>query len=108
VPEEAWAEYIVRKFESAGIRAGGEAAREIVRLTGGHPQDTMLVCSETHHLLLEAGEKTLSLEAVRPGHERALSALSALFDRMLEELGANPRALEVLSTVAFFVKQCYT
>ncbi|NHM26505.1 AAA family ATPase [Desulfofundulus sp. TPOSR] len=99
IPEDAWIEYIARKFASAGLTADEDSVREIVKLTGGHPQDTMIVCSEVYHFLLEASEKKLSLETVRIGYERALYALSPLFDRIIDELNENPHSGKVLKRI---------
>ncbi len=99
IPEDAWIEYIARKFASAGLTADEDSIREIVKLTGGHPQDTMIVCSEVYHFLLEASEKKLSLETVRIGYERALYALSPLFDRIIDELNENPHSGKVLKRI---------
>ncbi|MDQ0286158.1 hypothetical protein J2Z49_001270 [Desulfofundulus luciae] len=99
IPEDAWIEYIARKFASAGLKADEDSIREIVKLTGGHPQDTMIVCSEVYHFLLEASEKKLSLETVRIGYERALYALSPLFDRIIDELNGNPHSGKVLKRI---------
>jgi len=100
IPKGSWVEYIAKKFHSAGVKADEGSIEEIVRLTGGHPQDTMLVCSETYHFLLEASEKTLTLEAVRIGYERAFGMLAPLYDRMLDEIGVNSRSLKVLKKLA--------
>ncbi|AEG13866.1 ATPase [Desulfofundulus kuznetsovii DSM 6115] len=99
IPEDAWIEYIARKFASAGLTADEDSVREIVKLTGGHPQDTMIVCSEVYHFLLEASEKKLSLETVRIGYERALYALSPLFDRIIDELNETPHSGKVLKRI---------
>lgn len=100
VPEEAWIEYIVRKFAERGLDAGTEAAREIVRLAGGHPQDTMTLCSEVYYVLLETGEKAVTLHSVRLGYERALLTLSPVFDEILDELGQRSLVRRTLFRVA--------
>ncbi|MGB9804897.1 AAA family ATPase [Desulfofundulus sp.] len=100
IPEDAWTEYIAGKFDSAGFGIDEDSIREIVKLTGGHPQDTMIVCSEVYHSLLETFEKKLSLETVRIGYERALHALSPLFDRIIDEINENPHSARVLKRIA--------
>ncbi|MHB1651872.1 MAG: AAA family ATPase, partial [Desulfitobacteriaceae bacterium] len=89
----AWSEYIEKKFEERGIRCNDQAIREIIKISGGHPQDTMLVCSETYYLLLETGEKRLAIDSVQLGTTRALASLTPVFDGILDELGAAKRIL---------------
>jgi hypothetical protein len=100
VPEDAWVDYIVGKFARRGIEAEEEPVREIVRLTGGHPQDTMSVCSEAYYALLETGQKVLTLDCVRLGYERAMLTLAPVFDEILDELGRRPQVRRVLQQVA--------
>ncbi|MGI9952737.1 ATP-binding protein [Moorellaceae bacterium AZ2] len=100
ISEEAWVEYITKKFESRGMSPNERAVREIIAKTGGHPQDTMLVCSEIYYALLEAGEKALSLEFVALGYERALLTLSPVFDEILDEIGHGPAMRKVLKDIA--------
>lgn len=87
IPSEAWIEYISRKFQAQKITISDQVILEVLSLSGGHPQDTMLLCSEIYYSLLEAGVNNLGLDFVRLGYERALSSLSPVFDELLDELG---------------------
>ncbi|MDQ7095711.1 ATP-binding protein [Desulfosporosinus sp. PR] len=89
----AWLDYIKKKFEDRGICCNEQTIQEIIKISGGHPQDTMLVCSEIYYLLLETGERCLSLEAVQLGTQRALASLTPVFDGILDELGPAKRIL---------------
>lgn len=100
VPEEAWVEYIARKFAGRGVMANDKAVREIVRLTGGHPQDTMTICSESYYALLETGDKILTMDFVRLGYDRALLTLAPVFDEILDELGQRTMVRKVLLQIA--------
>lgn len=100
VPEEAWVEYIARKFAGRGVMANDKAVREIVRLTGGHPQDMMTVCSESYYALLETGDKILTIDFVRLGYDRALLTLAPVFDEILDELGQRTMVRKVLLQIA--------
>ncbi|MGC7871894.1 AAA family ATPase [Desulfosporosinus sp. SYSU MS00001] len=100
VPSEAWVEYITGKFQAQTITLNDRVISEILTLSGGHPQDTMLLCSEIYYSLLEAGVKNLSLDFVRLGYERALLSLSPVFDELLDELGSLGNSRRVLVSLA--------
>ncbi|NSW83505.1 MAG: AAA family ATPase [Syntrophothermus sp.] len=98
--EESWTEYISQRFAEQHIKTDEETIKEILQRTGGHPQDTMLVCSEIYYALLETGEKTVTLEYVRIGHDRALLTLAQVYDEILDEIGQRVSAREVLKRLA--------
>ncbi|MCG9967381.1 AAA family ATPase [Pelotomaculum terephthalicicum JT] len=101
IPEEAWIGYITRKFNEKGIEASSDyVPKEIVRLAGGHPQDTMLISTEAYYTLLETGEKRLSGKIVRIAYERAIVSLTPVFDEILGEVGKKPFVREVLRRLA--------
>ncbi|GAB6171842.1 AAA family ATPase [Paradesulfitobacterium aromaticivorans] len=93
ISSSAWVEYIKKKFEDQGIRCHDQIIKEIIKISGGHPQDTMLVCSETYYLLLETGEERLTIDSVQLGTRRALASLTPVFDGILDELGTAKRIL---------------
>ena len=75
IPEEAWISYISRKFKEKEMEINRDPVlAEVIRLSGGHPQDTMLVCSEAYYTLLETGQRLLTSDivriALRKGHGR--------------------------------------
>jgi uncharacterized protein len=100
ITSEAWVEYISAKFQKQKFLISDRVVSEILDLSGGHPQDTMLLCSEIYYALLEAGENTLGLDFVRLGYERALSTLSTVFDELLDELGRIGITRRVLISLA--------
>ena len=100
IPTEAWKEYLSRKFLEKKIAANDGSFIEILDFSGGHPQDTMLLCSEVYYALLEAGEGKLTLDFVRTGYNRALLTLSPVFDELLDELGKTINVRHVLISIA--------
>lgn len=100
IPTEAWKEYLSRKFLEKKIAVNDRSISEILDLSGGHPQDTMLLCSEVYYALLEAGEEKLTLDFVRTGYSRALLTLSPVFDELLDELGKTVNIRHVLINLA--------
>ncbi len=101
IPENAWVEYIIEKFGDRGINTEYEIVKEILNKTGGHPQDTMLVCSEIFYALLEAGENTITPGMVRLGYDRALITQTPVYDEILDELSQRFQVREVLKRIAF-------
>lgn len=101
IPENAWIKYIIEKFSDRGIKTAYEMAKEILIRTGGHPQDTMLVCSEIYYALLEAGENTITNSIVRLGYDRALITLTPVYDEILDELNQRLQVHDVLKRIAF-------
>lgn len=100
IPEQSWISYITHKFNSRGVGTDRDSLVQIIDKTGGHPQDTMLVCSEIFYALLEAGQNKLSREMVRLGYERAMLTLTPVFDEMLDETSRPPAARRVLRSLA--------
>ncbi len=100
IPEDSWLEYIAKKFAEQHIKADDRVIEEILRKTGGHPQDTMLVCSEIYYAVLEAEEKNVTLEYVQLGHSRALLTLTQVYNEILDEIGQRTHARNVLKRIA--------
>lgn len=100
IREQDWVPYITRKFNSRGVETSEPAVREIIRLSGGHPQDTMFLCSEIRYALLETGSPTLTLDYVRLGYDRALLALAPIFDAVLDDLSNRSQARKILYQLA--------
>ncbi|MGQ9826004.1 MAG: AAA family ATPase [Desulfotomaculales bacterium] len=100
IPEDAWTDYITKKFAGQNIEAENETVREIIRKTGGHPQNTMLVCSEIYYALLETEKNHITPGIMRTGFDRALLRLSQVYDEALDELGQRPYVRQVLKRIA--------
>jgi AAA+ ATPase superfamily predicted ATPase len=100
ISEESWVQYIKGKFEQQEIAVDDEAVIEILQKTGGHPQDTMLVCSEVYYAILEMGEKTLTPHAIRSGYDRALVTLAQVYDEILDEISQRLQARQILRRLA--------
>lgn len=96
----AWEKCISRKFVEKKISVNDGAISEILARSGGHPQDTMLLCSEIHYALLEAGEERLTLDFVLFGYARALATLSPVFDELLDDLGKMTHTRNVMIALA--------
>lgn len=100
IPTEAWRKYIKTKLNKSNINVSDRIINEILNLSGGHPQDTMLLCTEIHYAMLEVGEKSINLDLVQLGYERALLTLSPVFDELLDELEQTANTKHVLICLA--------
>jgi len=100
ITNDAWEKYIRRKFEDNKIMLNSMSIDELLRLSGGHPQDTMLLCNEIYYVMLESRANQLTIDFVKMGYKRALLTLSAIFDAILDELGKFPNVMLVLVSLA--------
>jgi len=100
ISNEAWEKYISRKFEDNKITVTNMSISELLKLSGGHPQDTMLLCNEIYYAMLEAGANRLTVDFVKIGYKRALLTLSTIFDELLDELRKFPNVMPVLRSLA--------
>jgi len=100
IPEDAWINYITKKFAGQKIDADRETVQEIISKTGGHPQNTMLVCSEIYYALLETEKSYITPGITRTGFERAILCLSQVYDETLDEMGRRPYVRQVLKHIA--------
>ncbi|MDR3270409.1 MAG: AAA family ATPase [Peptococcaceae bacterium] len=96
----SWQKYITQKFNSKDIAASERLVLEILTLSGGYPQDTMLLCTEIYSAVLEEGASALSMEYVRVGYERTQTAMAIIFDEVLNHLGKTPVNRQVLVQLA--------
>ncbi|WP_240985433.1 AAA family ATPase [Acididesulfobacillus acetoxydans] len=93
IPLVAMAQYIKRKFAEQGIPISSEAVQMILDITGGHPQDTMLVWSEVYQAFIESGENVLGLEHILLGKDRAFAFLSQGFNEVIGSLDSVSKTL---------------
>ena len=100
ITDAEWVPYIIEKFNSRDISIKKSVAKEIVKLSGGHPQDTMFFCSEIYYALLETNSNTVTLEYTELGYDRAMIALAPIFDTVLDDIGNRLHARRVLYQLA--------
>ncbi|MBS3943305.1 MAG: AAA family ATPase [Dethiobacter sp.] len=100
VPKQAWVSYIAAKFASRDIQTEETLLERMVDLTGGHPQDVMLLCSEVYYVLLDVAKSTVTRGVVDVAYQRTMEMLTPLFSEMWVEAGAKKRAREILFCLA--------
>ncbi|CAA7599398.1 P-loop containing nucleoside triphosphate hydrolase [Acididesulfobacillus acetoxydans] len=100
IPVESWVPYMKKKYEDRGIAGTEKLYEKIVDLSGGHPQDTMVLCSEIYYAAVEAGVHKLSLDIVQYGYHNAILTLASVFNAMIDEINQVPLALRILNQIA--------
>lgn len=100
VRAEAWTEYLRGKFSGLGFRVTPVALESLLRRSGGHPYDTMVLANEVHHVALEAGLRDVDADAVEMGFIRALNRLRPEFEAVWASLAARRHAQEVVERLA--------
>jgi len=100
IPEEAWVRYIRDKFSEPGIAVDDEAIIEVLRLTGGHPHDTMVVCSEIYYAALQTEARIITPVLIRSGYDTALLTLAQIYDEILDEVSERAYTRQVLKHLA--------
>ena len=80
--KEAWVNYIADKFASRDMQTEETLLERIVDLTGGHPQDIMLFCSEVYYVLLDAAKSNVTRGVLDVAFQRTMERLTPLFSEM--------------------------
>lgn len=96
VPEDAWREYLTRRFGGLGVEVDDAALAALLDQTGGHPYDTMRVAYEARLLLTP--QMHLTAAVVLAACERAQTQLATVFDAEVDALGTRGRL--VLARIA--------
>ena len=97
IPEETFAEFIVQRFESTGMRIDASLAADILAVTGCHPYGTQELC----YALWEevAGRTVVTAAAADRAVERVLRAENAHFTYIWDTIPRTQRlVLQALAT----------
>lgn len=86
IPEEAWREYVARRFEENGMQLTEPAFRMLVSRTGGHPYCMMAVAYNAHVHARLHGVTVISADVVDFAYEQALTQLQPIYDVQWQEL----------------------
>lgn len=101
IPSAAWSDYLVRKFSERGLSITPAEVGALLRLTGGHPQDTMLVSSEAYYVLMEMESHVVSLTVLEIAYQRALESLMRAFEELWRSLSEHQGAQQLIKKVAY-------
>jgi hypothetical protein len=82
-PEE-WRAGLAGRFADDGCQVAGVALEQIVALGGGHPRATMRIAQQTHLLSLELDTRTIDVELVQLGFERAIEGDRPTMEQIVE------------------------
>ncbi len=100
IPPNAWSHYLVRKFFERGISITQAEVGALLKITGGHPQDTMLVASEAYYVLMEINCHVVNLTVLEIAYQRALESLMRAFEELWGGLSEHRGAQQLIKKVA--------
>lgn len=72
----------MQKFLERGMSITPARVGALLKLTGGHPQDTMLVASEAYYVLMEINSQVVSVTVLEIAYQRALESLMRAFEEL--------------------------
>lgn len=101
IPDEAWREYLRRKFASLGMEVKERALDILLERTGGHPYSVMAVASAAYYgAKHEAHRATIDADRVQVAWEEALDSLSPVYQADWESVRSHRHAAAVLEAIA--------
>jgi hypothetical protein len=96
-----WHAGLADRFAADGCEIGEPALVRIVELGGGHPRATMRIAQQAHLVSLELDTRTIGLELVQLGFERALEGDRPTMEQVVERIRLlHKHGLLVARTVA--------
>jgi len=101
IPPDAWSDYLVRKFSEREIAITPAEVGALLKLTAGHPQDTMLVASEVYYVLMEMESQVVSLTVLEIAYQRALESLMRAFEELWGSLSEHQGAQQLIKKIAY-------
>lgn len=81
--DDAWTEFMERRFRSLGLAVTRGEAERLIAFTGGHPRDLMEACE---HLLVVRSVNPAAANAIDLAEARTLEGLRARFDEIWRHL----------------------
>ncbi len=98
---EEWRTGLAERFADDECTIGDAALERIIELGGGHPRATMRIAQQAHLVSLELGTRTIGLELVQLGFERALEGDRPTMEQVVERIRLlHKQGLLVARTVA--------
>jgi len=96
-----WRAGLADRFAADGCEIGDAALGRIIELGGGHPRATMRIAQQAHLVSLELGTRSIGLELVQLGFERALEGDRPTMEQVVERIRLlHKQGLLVARTVA--------
>jgi hypothetical protein len=86
IAAEEWRDGLAERFESDGCEIGRPALQRIVELGDGHPRATMRIAQQTHLVSIELGTRSIGLDLVQVGFERALEGDRPTMEQIVERV----------------------
>ena len=96
-----WRAGIAARFATDGCEVSEAALDRIAELGGGHPRATMRVAQQAHLVSIELGTRTIDVELVQLGFERAIEGDRPTMEQVVERIRLlHKHGLLVARTVA--------
>lgn len=95
-----WLAYLRRKLANKRIAIAEADVDRILDLTGGHPQDTMQLCSALYHFMRDRSLRTVTSDLVAVAYEQALRELERPFAMHWTDLGEQKWLQAVAKRIA--------
>jgi len=101
IDPQDWRAGVADRFASDGCEVAEAALERIVELGGAHPRATMRIAQQTHLVSLELDTRSIDLDLVQVGFERALEGDRPTMEQIVERIRQlHKRGLLVARTVA--------
>ena len=86
ISDEEWRRGLAERFAADDCSIGEAALTRIVELGGGHPRATMRIAQQAHLVSLELDTRSIELELVELGFQRALEGDRPTMEQVVERI----------------------
>ncbi|MGH2450666.1 MAG: AAA family ATPase [Candidatus Limnocylindria bacterium] len=100
IDPDDWLEYLRDKFAAKKLTIADAEVDRILDATGGHPQDTMQLCSGLYYLMRDAGLRAVTPDLVRVAYEQSLRELERAFALQWADLARGKYLQQVAKRIA--------
>ena len=100
IDPDDWLEYLRDKFAARKLSIPEAEVDRILDATGGHPQDTMQLCSGLYYLMRDAGLRAVTPDLVQVAYEQSLRELERAFALQWADLGRGKYLQQVAKRIA--------
>ena len=100
IDPDDWLAYLRGKFAAKGIAIDDASVDRLLDGTGGHPQDTMQVCSALYYLMRDTGARAVGPDHLEVAFGQAMRELERPFALHWSELGSHKYLQQVAKRIA--------
>lgn len=100
ISQEAFAPYITRSFVEGKIKIAGDGVDAVLKITGGHPYYTQLLCQMIYINCLKTKNASVSLPDISIAAREVVTHEEAFFDEIWKELGNKKHSRGIVGLIA--------